>query len=217
MLAPHAGDAGSNPARVTDMAKWCNWNTRDAQNIVPSRAWEFDSAHGHFTAGRAGARLASIRRGTRIVTGACNWLRVQGQAPSNGHDHVPFSVPKYISPQMGEQFQPLGRARLLPSRNTRQTSNDIRGSAGASPSRLFPHLRGDVLVPQPFRGRVRKQEKRPGREPGDFVGSTPTSVIFGPVVQRHDTSPTCWRRWFNSIRDQSTATVCRCCGSTRPW
>lgn len=32
----------------------------------------------------------------------------------------------------------------------------------------------------------------------------PTSS-FDPVVQRHDTSPTYWRRWFDSIRDQSQA------------
>src|SRR6266702_359590 len=27
--------------------------------------------------------------------------------------------------------------------------------------------------------------------------------LRGPVVKRHDTSPTCWKRWFNSIRDHS--------------
>ncbi len=64
-------------------------------------------------------------------------------------------------------------------------------------SRVITHR--DVVT-IPF-GRVRKQEKRPGREPGDFVGSNPTSVSFGPVLKRKDTSPTCWRRWFNSIRD----------------
>ena len=66
-----------------------------------------------------------------------------------------------------------------------------------------PHtLRQPGATPGPATdGRVRKLEKRPGREPGEFVGSTPTSANFGPVVQRHDTSPTCWGRWFNSIRD----------------
>ena len=28
-------------------AKWCNWQTRDAQNVVPFGAWEFDSPLGH--------------------------------------------------------------------------------------------------------------------------------------------------------------------------
>src|SRR4051812_36988679 len=32
-----------------------------------------------------------------------------------------------------------------------------------------------------------------------WVRLPPRSI--GPVVQRHDTSPTCWKRWFNSIRD----------------
>ncbi len=48
-----------------------------------------------------------------------------------------------------------------------------------------------------------------------WVRLPPRSLNKDPVVQWHDTSPTCWRRWFNSIRDQLT--VCRCCGSTRPW
>ena len=72
---PPSGIAGSTPARRTDMArssigsgrqpltlegrvrfphgsltnltKWWNWDTRDAQNVVPSTAWEFDSPLGH--------------------------------------------------------------------------------------------------------------------------------------------------------------------------
>ena len=36
-------------------------------------------------------------------------------------------------------------------------------------------------------GRVRKLAKRPGREPGDFVGSTPTSVI--PIPWSNGTTP----------------------------
>ena len=28
-------------------AKWWNWETRDAQNVVPVKAWEFDSPLGH--------------------------------------------------------------------------------------------------------------------------------------------------------------------------
>ena len=64
------------------------------------------------------------------------------------------------------------------------------------------NLRQPGATPGPATcGRVRKLEKRPAREAGDFVGSTPTSATCGPVVKRHDTSPTCWKRWFNSIRD----------------
>ena len=31
----HPGEAGSIPARVTDITKWWNWQTHDAQNVVP--------------------------------------------------------------------------------------------------------------------------------------------------------------------------------------
>ena len=29
------------------MAKWCNWKTRDAQNVGPLWAWEFESPLGY--------------------------------------------------------------------------------------------------------------------------------------------------------------------------
>jgi hypothetical protein len=81
--------------------KWCNWQTRGAQNAVPfglgsstlplvtqrrkaesgepgKSLWLSALGFPLLNAGRAGARLAPIRRGTRIVTGACNWLRVKG-------------------------------------------------------------------------------------------------------------------------------------------
>ena len=42
---------GSIPIRVTEnvinTAKWWNWDTRDAQNVVPARACEFDSRLGY--------------------------------------------------------------------------------------------------------------------------------------------------------------------------
>lgn len=53
MRDPHSRDAGSSPARVTDSndrdtAKWWNWDTRDAQNVVPLVAWEFESPLGNW-------------------------------------------------------------------------------------------------------------------------------------------------------------------------
>ena len=64
----------------------------------------------------------------------------------------------------------------------------------------------DTRTPGPatlIDGRVRKPPaKRPARESGDFVGSTPPRLLTGPVVQRQGASPTCWQRWFDSIRDQ---------------
>ena len=57
-----------------------------------------------------------------------------------------------------------------------------------------------------------------GREPGDFVGSTPTSIT-GPVVQR--------QRRLRDMQEsdgsspsgitQNRKTVCRCFGSTPAW
>ena len=35
------------PHGLLNMTKWCNWQTRDAQNVVPFEAWEFDSPLGH--------------------------------------------------------------------------------------------------------------------------------------------------------------------------
>ncbi len=64
MRDPHSRDMGSIPIRVTDIAKWRNWDTRDFQNVVPARAREFDSRLGYLRkhdADAAGARLAFIR------------------------------------------------------------------------------------------------------------------------------------------------------------
>ena len=38
---------GSIPIRVTEIAKWRNRYTRDAQNVVPARACEFNSRLGY--------------------------------------------------------------------------------------------------------------------------------------------------------------------------
>jgi hypothetical protein len=44
----HPGEAGSIPARVTDShSQVVERQTRDAQNVVPSRAWEFKSPLGY--------------------------------------------------------------------------------------------------------------------------------------------------------------------------
>jgi hypothetical protein len=56
MRDPHSRGTGSIPVRVTDTAKWRNWYTRDAQNVVSLRACEFDSRLGYLIAGAAGAQ-----------------------------------------------------------------------------------------------------------------------------------------------------------------
>ena len=64
MRDPHSRDMGSIPIRVTDIAKWRNWDTRDFQNVVPARACEFDSRLGYLQndiADAAGAQLGFIR------------------------------------------------------------------------------------------------------------------------------------------------------------
>ena len=73
MRDPQSRDTGSSPVRVTDMAKWRNWYTRDAQNVVPARACEFDSRLGYWNiAGAAGAQLTFIRSVARLDTETCN-------------------------------------------------------------------------------------------------------------------------------------------------
>ena len=47
MRDPHSRDTSSTLVRVTDIAKWRNWNTRDAQNVVSMRTCEFDSRLGY--------------------------------------------------------------------------------------------------------------------------------------------------------------------------
>ena len=61
MRDPQSRGMGSIPIRVTDTAKWWNWDTRDVQTVVPARACEFDSRLGYFIADAAGAQLAFIR------------------------------------------------------------------------------------------------------------------------------------------------------------
>lgn len=39
---------GSIPIRVTDLAKWRNKKTRDAQNVVSIWTWECESPLGYF-------------------------------------------------------------------------------------------------------------------------------------------------------------------------
>jgi hypothetical protein len=61
---PQSRDTSSTLVRVTDIAKWRNRYTRDAQNVVPARACEFDSRLGYLRkhdADAAGAQLAFIR------------------------------------------------------------------------------------------------------------------------------------------------------------
>ncbi len=64
MRDPHSRDMGSIPIRVTDIAKWRNRYTRDAQNVVSTRTCEFDSRLGYLRkhdAGATGVQLAFIR------------------------------------------------------------------------------------------------------------------------------------------------------------
>jgi hypothetical protein len=63
-----------------------------------------------------------------------------------------------------------------------------------------PEPPGATPGPATFSGRVRKSEKRSRRGRGDFVGSTPTSVNNGPVVQRR-------RRLRDMQEDQRFASV----------
>ena len=62
MRDPHSRGMGSIPIRVTDIAKWRNRYTRDAQNVVSPRTCEFDPRLGYLNiAGATGVQLAFIR------------------------------------------------------------------------------------------------------------------------------------------------------------
>ena len=62
MRDPHSRGMGSIPIRVTDIAKWRNRYTRDAQNVVSARTCEFDPRLGYLNiAGATGVQLAFIR------------------------------------------------------------------------------------------------------------------------------------------------------------
>ena len=175
MLAPQAGNAGSNPARVNEYTtKWCNWQTRGAQNAVPISG--------------LGVQLSS-------------WSLQVGRRTTDSH-----------------------KAGLPGSSPGPATVNRQRRWARPSGASYAPTVRCDTWTGHfGARGKRRQEGRvRKHRQSGQveslvnlWVQLPPRSLLCGPVVQWHDNSPTCWRRWFNSIRDQSM--VCRCCGSTPPW
>ena len=82
----------------------------------------------------------------------------------------------------------------------------------------FHKLSPSGATPEPaIYGRVRKLVKRRGREPRDFVGSTPTSVTDNliPWSNGEDTWPTS-RKVMVRFHPGSLV-VCRCFGRTPPW
>lgn len=74
------GGFNSRTGRSRNMTMWWNWQTRDAQIVVPFGHWEFESPRGHsHIAGAAGAQLAFIRpvrpvryRGLQLRVGQCS-------------------------------------------------------------------------------------------------------------------------------------------------
>ena len=79
------------------------------------------------------------------------------------------------------------------------------GGPAPSGASYAPTARCDTWTGHLERPSTQTPAKRPGREPGDSVGSTPTSVTDNtiPWSNGDDTCVTCRRRWFNSIRDHS--------------
>lgn len=71
---------------------------------------------------------------------------------------------------LGVQISPWS-SLFFCRRGRRPTGFHKAGTPGSLPGPAI-----DVM------GRVRKLEKRPGREPGDFVGSTPTSVTATTIA-----------------------------------
>ncbi len=58
----HRGSTRRSHPQAADLAKWRNRYTRDAQNVVPARACEFDSRLGYYNiAGATGVQSAFMR------------------------------------------------------------------------------------------------------------------------------------------------------------
>jgi hypothetical protein len=95
-----------------------------------------------------------------------------------------------------------------------------RGWASAQPGPISLDRRVRHPDPPLEHDRVRKLAKRPGREPGDFVGSTPTSVTDNmiPWSNGKDAWMTPRRVMVRfhpgSLRNEM---VCRCFGCIPPW
>ena len=69
------------PGALT-MAKWWNWQTRDAQNVVPNEAWEFESPLGHFW--EVGVSTRNDRNGERgLANDVIDYQRMQARQVPN--------------------------------------------------------------------------------------------------------------------------------------
>ena len=51
---------------LIDIAMWWNWQTHDAQNVAPRKAWEFKSPLGYYGRGWASAQQSFISSAFRV-------------------------------------------------------------------------------------------------------------------------------------------------------
>ena len=136
MRDPHSRGVGSIPIRVTEIAKWRNWYTRDAQNVVPAWACEFDSRLGYLISlqVRQVSNRLSYGRCARLDTETCN-LRVASAhsvlISLNGRVRPldpPLDTAEYANWQSGHR--PI-RLRRIVARSV----GDFAGSTPASVTR----------------------------------------------------------------------------------
>ena len=137
MPAPHAGEAGSIPARAAQATRPCGGmaDTRRSERRA-RRAWEFDSPLGHlYIAGAAGAQLAPIRPVCPVRYRGLQ-LRVGVGSTGSGTDRRLVSLDRRVQlpdpPRPGTQIGIAARSRAsclwvqVPPRSLKERSRGPR-------------------------------------------------------------------------------------------
>jgi len=206
------GDHGFKSRRGRLTARYANWQSGEPQTFVT-----------------AGSTPACATQWVVLFTAACRavvakqvrWM-TRGSIPSrpteastNGpfvyrQDSGPSSRQGGFDSRTGhyDQVVKLANTRLSDSRATWLGSSTlplVTCLTQASQRSAGPHKpRLSGATPEPATDRVRKQAKRRGREPRDFVSSTLTPVTVekrsrGPTVK---TVAAATKRWFDSGTDR---------------
>ena len=153
-----------SPYGSLNIAKWRNRDTRDAQNVVPARACEFDSRLGYWIL-QVGRRPTSfghrpqVGRGrcARFDTGTCNLLRVGQCSFGPGTDRRlvslngrvrppdPLLMAEYANRQSGHvESVAILWVRIPPEPLHAQRWRSVNGSA-----RQIVDLLARVRIPSP--------------------------------------------------------------------
>ncbi len=169
MLAPQAGDTGSNPVRAIR-------NTDQVVQLVDTRRSE---------------RRAHTGLGVRLSPWSLEMRCRRGWRPTGFH------------------------TAGVPVRSRGLQLKLILTQVGQCPAKAHNLCRPGATPGPATYGRVRKQEKRPVRETGDFVGSTPTSATMKSRGQTARHQPDMLETMVQLHPGSLSETVCRCFGGHR--